>query len=144
MTQPLDTISAVASADASPLAQALARVGDRWTLLVVDALLDGPGRFGELEARVAGIAPNILTDRLRRLEREGLVAPRRYRERPPRLAYELTEEGRALGAALAELAAWGAAHGDGERPRHGCGAPLELRWWCPECGEPADGGLERA
>ena len=54
-----------------PLAEALARVGDRWTLLVVEALLDGPRRFGDLQGDVAGIAPNILTQRLRHLEREG-------------------------------------------------------------------------
>ena len=55
----------------SPLEAALDRVGDRWSLLLVEALLDGSRRFGELQTAVAGIAPNILTDRLRRLDREG-------------------------------------------------------------------------
>ena len=50
----------------SALADALAAVGDRWTLLLVAALLDGPRRFGELQEEVAGIAPNVLTQRLRR------------------------------------------------------------------------------
>ncbi len=54
----------------SPLAAALERVGDRWSLLLIEALLDGPRRFGELGEAVGGIAPNILTDRLRRLEAE--------------------------------------------------------------------------
>ena len=57
----------------SPLEAALERVGDRWSLLIVEALLDGPRRFNELGEAVAGIAPNILTDRLRRLERERIV-----------------------------------------------------------------------
>src|SRR5437899_8123901 len=57
----------------SPLAEAVARVGDKWTLLVIDALLDGPRRFGELEQAVAGIAPNTLSQRLRELEAEGLA-----------------------------------------------------------------------
>ena len=54
----------------SPLAEALARVGDRWTLLVVEALLDGPGRFNDLLGQIPGIAANILSERLKRLERE--------------------------------------------------------------------------
>ena len=53
---------------ANALAGALARVGDRWSLLVVDALSDGPRRFADLEAAVPGIATNVLTQRLRRLE----------------------------------------------------------------------------
>jgi len=78
----------------SPLAEALARVGDRWTLLVVEALLDGPRRFNDLLGQIPGIAPNILSERLRRLEREALLVARPYSERPPRAAYQLTAEGR--------------------------------------------------
>jgi len=55
----------------SPLAEALARVGDRWTLLVVEALLGGPQRFNDLLGQIPGIAANILSERLKRLEREG-------------------------------------------------------------------------
>jgi DNA-binding HxlR family transcriptional regulator len=102
-----------------PLAEALERVGDRWTLAVVQALLDGPRRFSELTAAVEGIAPNTLADRLRRLERDGLLVARPYCERPPRHAYELTDEGRALQPAIAALAAWGdrrAADGDVDEP----------------------------
>ena len=62
----------------SPLAAALDSVGDRWTLLLVEALLDGARRFGELEEAVGGIAPNVLTQRLRRLESEGLVVAEPY------------------------------------------------------------------
>ena len=57
----------------TPLAAALDSVGDRWTLLLVEALLDGPRRFGDLQEQVPRIAPNVLTQRLRRLEGEGLV-----------------------------------------------------------------------
>ena len=78
----------------SPLERALDRVGDRWSLLIVEALLDGARRFGELEIALPGIAPNILTERLRRLERAGIVRSRPYQERPTRLAYELTADGR--------------------------------------------------
>ena len=91
----------------SPLAEALARVGDRWTLLVVEALLPGPRRFNDLLGQVPGIAPNILSERLKRLEREALLVARPYSERPPRAAYELTAEGRDLAGALRLLAQWG-------------------------------------
>src|SRR6478736_6346506 len=97
----------------SPLAEALARVGDRWTLLVVEALLPGPRRFSELLEQIPGIAANILSDRLKRLEREGLLVARPYSERPPRAAYQLTAEGRELAGALRLLASWGSGHGLG-------------------------------
>ena len=57
----------------SGLDAAMAAVGDRWTLLVVDALLDGPRRFSELQEAIPRVAPNVLTARLRRLEEQGLV-----------------------------------------------------------------------
>src|SRR5712691_3402718 len=71
-------------AERSPLAAALTAVGDRWTLLLVEALLEGPRRFNDLQDEVTGIAPNILSDRLRRLEQEGLAIAQPYSERPPR------------------------------------------------------------
>lgn len=119
----------------SPLELALERVGDRWSLLLVDALLDGPRRFNELQDGVTGIAPNILTDRLRRLEREGILLARPYSERPPRLEYGLTSAGRDLAGALRLLADWGGRRSDHADPlRHSlCGTPLEARWYCPTC-----------
>jgi len=119
----------------SPLAEALARVGDRWTLLVVEALLAGPQRFNDLLGQIPGIAANILSERLRRLEREALLVARPYSERPPRAAYQLTAEGRELAGALRLLAHWGAGHTDpADAPRHlACGTPIEARWYCPTC-----------
>ncbi len=119
----------------SPLAQALARVGDRWTLQVVQALLTGPRRFNDLLELIPGIAANILSERLKRLEKETLLVARPYSERPPRAAYELTAEGKELAGALRLLAHWGARHTDpGQAPRHpACGTPIEARWYCPTC-----------
>ncbi len=116
------------------LTEAVERVGDRWTLLIVDALLGGPRRFNEVQQDV-GIAPNILTARLRRLEADGIVVARPYSRRPLRVAYELTASGRELVGALRLLAHWGSVHsGDVEAPRHGeCGTPMEARWYCPTC-----------
>jgi DNA-binding HxlR family transcriptional regulator len=126
--------------DSSPLAEALARVGDRWTLLVVEALLTGPRRFNELLSELPGIAANILSERLKRLERDALLVARPYSERPPRAAYELTAEGKELAGALRLLAHWGAHHTDpADVPRHdACGTPVEARWYCPTCDQLVD------
>jgi DNA-binding HxlR family transcriptional regulator len=130
----------VAVTSESPLAAALEAVGDRWTLLVVEALLEGPRRFGDLEQAVAGIAPNVLAQRLRRLEAEGLMVAEPYSERPRRFVYSLTATGRELAGTLRLLADWGARHRDaGEGPRHAdCGSAVEARWWCPVCERPVD------
>jgi DNA-binding HxlR family transcriptional regulator len=124
----------------SPLADALARVGDRWTLLVVQALLAGPRRFNELLEEIPGIAPNILSQRLKRLERDAILVARPYIERPPRAAYELTAEGRELAGALRLLAHWGSRQAvPAEAPRHQtCGTPVEARWYCPTCDQLLD------
>jgi len=119
----------------SPLAAALERVGDRWSLLVVEALLVGPRRFNELSEAVTGIAPNILADRLRRLEAVRVIRATPYSQRPPRFVYELSDEGAELAGALRLLADWGARVArDAEPMRHAaCGTPLEARWYCPTC-----------
>jgi DNA-binding HxlR family transcriptional regulator len=120
----------------TPLEAALDRVGDRWSLLLVEALLGGPRRFGELREHLPTIAPNILTDRLRRLERAGIVLARPYQDRPPRAEYSLTADGRDLAGALRLLADWGARGADdpADPLRHElCGTPLEARWYCPTC-----------
>jgi DNA-binding HxlR family transcriptional regulator len=124
----------------SPLAEALARVGDRWTLLVVEALLAGPRRFNDLLSQVPGIAANILSERLKRLERDGLLVARPYSQRPPRATYQLTAEGTELAGALRLLAYWGARHTDpAGTPRHlACGTPIEARWYCPTCDQLVD------
>lgn len=129
-------MSAVPEAPApSPLDAALARVGDRWSLLIVEALLDGPRRYNDLVASVPGVASNVLSQRLKRLEQEAVVVARPYSERPPRFTYELTGAGTELAGALRLLARWGAAGAGG--PRHpACGTPLEVRWHCPTCARP--------
>jgi len=106
----------------------------------VEALLDGPRRFNDLLDALPGIAPNILVARLRRMERHALVVVRPYSERPPRMDYALTAEGRDLASVLRLLAGWGerrdpSTGGPGDTPRHvTCGTPLEVRWFCPTCG----------
>lgn len=134
----------------SALDRALRSVGDRWSLLVVEALLGGPGRFADLQAAMPGIATNVLAQRLRRLEGERLVLAVRYSERPARYAYELTEGGRSLAGTLRLLTQWASDRGEPDArvrpPLHdACGTPVEAAWWCPTCdqrvgdpGAPAD------
>ncbi len=119
----------------SALGTALDRVGDRWSLLLVEALLGAPRRFNELSEAVPGIAPNILSDRLRRLERARILVATPYSRKPLRMEYALTADGRELAGALHLLAAWGSTRGGiGEPLRHElCGTPLEAAWHCPTC-----------
>jgi DNA-binding HxlR family transcriptional regulator len=122
------------------LARTLATIGDRWTLQVVAELLTEPKRFGELAEALTGIAPNVLTARLRQLERDGLIDAVPYSRRPVRFSYRLTDSGRELQHAIALLSAWGARqHGDAEAAVHTvCGTSLETRLYCPTCDRPAD------
>ena len=131
---------AVVRAAPTPLEAALDRVGDRWSLLLVEALLDGGRRFGEVGEALPAIAPNILADRLRRLERERIVVATPYQRRPPRMSYALTSDGRDLASTLRLLADWGARRSDRPEPIHHelCGTSLETRWWCPTCSVTVD------
>jgi DNA-binding HxlR family transcriptional regulator len=129
---------AAADSLASPaLAEALATVGDRWTLLIVAALLAGARRFGELQRELGGIAPNVLSSRLRQLTEQRLVLAVPYSRRPERFVYELTEAGRGLAGPLRLLTQWGARQTGGATAVHAaCGNPLEAVWYCPTCQEP--------
>jgi DNA-binding HxlR family transcriptional regulator len=128
---------------ASGLDEAVRRVGDRWTLLLVDALLAGPRRFGELLDAFDGLAPNILSSRLKALEADGLVVATPYSRRPYRLAYALTASGAELAGALRLLTQWGSGHGGAGTSavqHRTCGTALEARWWCPTCARTVDDG----
>jgi DNA-binding HxlR family transcriptional regulator len=123
----------------SALDAALHRVGDRWSLLLVEALLPGPQRFNELLDGLDGLAPNILSARLKALEAEGVLAARPYSQRPYRVAYVLTARGAELAGALRLLAHWGAQRSSARAraavPLHHatCGSAVEARWYCPTC-----------
>jgi len=124
----------------SPLDAALRRVGDRWTLLVIEALLPAPRRFGELLEGLHGLAPNILSSRLKALEADGLLTAEPYSHRPYRVAYSLTATGAELAGALRLLAQWGTHRAAGAAPLHHatCGTAVEARWWCPTCARQVD------
>ena len=92
--------------DCRAVSETLARIGDKWTVLVVELLRDGPMRFNELRRTINGISQRMLTLTLRGLERDGLVTRTLYPTIPPRVEYELTPLGRTLRAPLGAIAEW--------------------------------------
>jgi DNA-binding HxlR family transcriptional regulator len=99
--------------DPCPIAPAVDLVFARWTSHVLWTLAhQGRQRFGELQSHLSGITPKVLTERLRRLERDGFVARRYHREMPPRVEYEITPLGRTLVPVFRKLAAWSDQHLD--------------------------------
>ncbi len=81
-------------------------LANKWTMLVMGALRDGPLRFGELRRRLDGITQKMLTQTLRNLERDGLVTRTLYPTIPPRVDYEATELGSNVGSLLDSIRAW--------------------------------------
>lgn len=92
--------------DCRAVGSVLSRVGDKWSILVVMTLTDGPRRFNELKRIIAGVSQRMLTFTLRGLERDGLVSRTVYPTVPPRVEYELTELGRSLQEPVQALGAW--------------------------------------
>lgn len=86
--------------------EVLNRVGDKWSVLIVGLLADGPKRFSELRRAIEGISQRMLTLTLRGLERDGLVTRTVHPTIPPRVEYELTELGRTLRKPIQALARW--------------------------------------
>ena len=121
-----------------PIARSLDIVGDRWTLLVVrDLLALGPRKYVELQASLSGIAPNVLSERLKLLEEHGIVAREFYEQHPPRARYKLTRKGLGLRHVIYALLEWGnkyeyeavsLVHDD-------CGHEVKLHHVCEKCGE---------
>ena len=86
--------------------EVLSRVGDKWSVLVVSSLGDGPRRFNELRRALGSISQRMLTLTVRALERDGLVTRTVYPTIPPRVEYELTELGRSLLVSVKALGDW--------------------------------------
>ncbi|MBN9420474.1 MAG: helix-turn-helix transcriptional regulator [Candidatus Eremiobacteraeota bacterium] len=102
---PEDTLS---PSDCKGLADVLASVGDKWTIMVVGALSKGSLRYKEIQRRITGISQRMLTLTLKRLECDGIVTRTLYPSVPPRVDYELTELGQTLRGALLPLQRWAA------------------------------------
>lgn len=93
-----------------PSRAVLQRIGARWTVFVVNALEDGPRRFGELKGHIRDITPKVLTETLRSLEADGLVSRHEYDENPPRVEYALTPLGHSLLIPLRAVRRWAEEH----------------------------------
>jgi DNA-binding HxlR family transcriptional regulator len=98
--------------DCARVGPVLARIGDKWTVLVVMLLGDGPRRFSEIKRSVDGISQRMLTLTLRYLERDGMVTRTVTPTIPPRVDYALTDLGRSLSGPLFELGQWVRGHLD--------------------------------
>ena len=125
-----------------PVAQTLAVVGERWTLLLLREMFIGTRRFDEFQAQL-DMSPHLLSNRLKDLEREGIVKRVPYQERPARFEYRLTPKGQDLFPVVVALKAFGEKWGEKQSRRspalamvHGaCGCATGLKLVCTECGE---------
>ncbi len=93
-----------------PTRVVLDRIGDMWTVLVISSVVDGPLRFRGLRARIGGVAPKVLTQTLRAMERDGLLTRTVHAQVPPRVDYELTPLGASLTGPIATLTDWAETH----------------------------------
>ena len=93
-----------------PSRQLVDRIGDRWTVLVIGVLSEGPARNSELAARVGGISPKMLSQTLRGLERDGLITREAHSTVPPRVEYALTASGASLQPVLMAVEQWARDH----------------------------------
>jgi DNA-binding HxlR family transcriptional regulator len=109
-TAPLLPPSAHPESDCRGVASVLARVGDKWSVLVIMLLGDGPRRFNELKRMIGGISQRMPTLTLRGLERDGLVTRTVFPTIPPRVDYELTDLGRGLQQPVRALGEWAMDH----------------------------------
>ncbi len=96
----------------SRVAPILARIGDKWSILVIILLGDGPLRFNELRRKVGSISQRMLTLTVRGLERDGFLTRTVFPTIPPRVDYELTELGKSLLTPVQELGAWATSNAD--------------------------------
>ncbi len=105
MTETLDVM-----ASCEGVTDVLKRVGDKWTVQVIVALVDRPRRFNELKRHIPGISQQMLTRTLKVLERDGVLDRRVFDTTPPQVEYELTTFGRSLADPVRQLAEWAVRH----------------------------------
>ena len=119
-----------------PVAKSLEVVGERWTLLIArDLLRHGPRRYQDFHGSLPGIAPALLSARLKLMEEQGLITRRFYSDHPPRAEYLLTDKGRDLGMVIGALASWGSRHAHQEAAlvHAHCGHEVTVQYVCPKC-----------
>ena len=124
-----------------PVARTIARIGDAWTLMIVRELFLGNRRFEQIRTHT-GMSPQLLTRRLLALDSAGIVAKRRYLDRPQRFEFALTEKGLDLWPVIIALRGWGERWAKSTRrsalitlTHRSCGHVMEPVLTCPDCGE---------
>jgi DNA-binding HxlR family transcriptional regulator len=130
---------------ACPVAKALTFLGERWTLLIVRDLLIRPRTFKDLRTSLRGVAPAVLSHRLKVLESKQIVRRGMYSLHPPRAEYSLTERGAELRPVIRALGVWGGRHvHKGSAMLHeACGHPIEMAYFCPDCNRMVESGAVR-
>ncbi len=98
------------SSDCAAMGEVLNRIGDKWSVMIVGTLHNGPVRFNQIRRTIGGISQRMLTRTLRNLERDGVVKRTLYPEIPPRVEYELTPMGRTLQPVIQALWNWSVEH----------------------------------
>lgn len=90
-----------------PITATVELIGGKWKTIILYYLSFGTKRFGEIDVRIPGLSRKVLTEQLKELERDGLIARKYYKEIPPRVEYSLTELGKSLSLVFTEMEKWG-------------------------------------
>lgn len=123
------------------LAQTLNIVGDKWTLLVLHRILNNKNTFKELQEALKPIPTNILSDRIKLLEKNGFIVAQIYNEHPPRYKYLLTEKGMDFKHVFNSMILWANKHLEACKKtvcHEKCGKEVEIKYYCKDCDEYVD------
>lgn len=123
------------------LAQTLNIVGDKWTLLVLHRILNNKNTFKELQEALKPIPTNILSDRIKLLEKNGFIVAQIYNEHPPRYQYLLTEKGMDFKHVFNSIILWANKHLEACKKtvcHEECGKEVEIKYYCKDCDEYVD------
>lgn len=118
------------------IAQTLNVIGDKWTLLILHEMLLGNCTYKDIKEKLEGIPTNLLSERLKSLEKDELITSVLYQNHPPRYEYVLTEAGKDLTDVFHSLILWGEKHVKKCRKmlKHiECGHKIEHQYYCPHC-----------
>ncbi|NLK21064.1 MAG: helix-turn-helix transcriptional regulator [Epulopiscium sp.] len=118
------------------IAQTLNIIGDKWTLLILRQLSKGQDTYSALMENLEGISSNLLSNRLKDLEKDGIITPALYQKHPPRYRYILTESGEDLDDVFNSIIIWGEKHlkeCHKELVHSSCNHKVELQYHCPHC-----------
>ncbi|MBO8172062.1 MAG: helix-turn-helix transcriptional regulator [Bacillaceae bacterium] len=123
------------------IAQTLNIIGDRWTLLIIHEILTGHTTFNEIKKSLDGLSSNLLSDRLKYLEENGIITSCLYSDHPPRYKYELTESGKDLEDVFHAIILWGRHHLKKcykKMVHEACQHEIEIAYYCPHCQKNVD------